>query len=460
MWKGSKGAVDTGGFATDSPWIYVDGNDFDNRNIMQELFSWVGRDAYPTGGMCTVYDLHGFDKTYQPKVVYHIVKLRFGKDKNSRRCLRGVFPRISPTSTSNWRRLLRYFWRFLLMAFIFPEDKADFEAPNGITYAWRDKWVVKSFHGTVHVGDNPPDEEDVSIGDLWYCTKADDLTLYVYVNETDEWVSASPPVSLDGIESNVAGLNAAVDELRFITAKQGTETDASAQFHIAQLAHDTHKKVEEIENTEEVLGEQVEENRLAIADHELRIRQNIITVQEEIEQLAPSFERGVWNFSSRKPDSGQYALLRFFTYDQPELRRQTCSNALTGATRLIATHLSLCNRAYDGCVAQYDAYKPGTAQTCLMVVVSFYTSDWNNAVRVEFHTFDEKGAEHTFANVEEDNYLDLFNLQDDGFKVSMIDACLGKKDDIYTFEIRPVQSLGVPGDQLASSFSRLTTRLM
>ena len=32
------------------------------------------------------------------------------------------------------------------MAFIFPEDKADFTAPNGVTYAWDgDKWVTKTF---------------------------------------------------------------------------------------------------------------------------------------------------------------------------------------------------------------------------------------------------------------------------------------------------------------------------
>ena len=34
----------------------------------------------------------------------------------------------------------------------------------------------------------------------------------------------------------------------------------------------------------------------------------------------------------------------------------------------------------------------------------------------------------------------------------MIDACLGKKDDIYTFEIRPVQSLGVPGGPTGVKF--------
>ena len=32
------------------------------------------------------------------------------------------------------------------MAFIFPEDKADFTAPNGVTYSWDGtKWVTKTF---------------------------------------------------------------------------------------------------------------------------------------------------------------------------------------------------------------------------------------------------------------------------------------------------------------------------
>ena len=32
------------------------------------------------------------------------------------------------------------------MAFIFPEDKADFTAPNGVTYAWDgNKWRTKKY---------------------------------------------------------------------------------------------------------------------------------------------------------------------------------------------------------------------------------------------------------------------------------------------------------------------------
>ena len=34
------------------------------------------------------------------------------------------------------------------MAFIFPEDKADFKAPNGVTYSWDGvKWRTKTYSG-------------------------------------------------------------------------------------------------------------------------------------------------------------------------------------------------------------------------------------------------------------------------------------------------------------------------
>ena len=55
------------------------------------------------------------------------------------------------------------------MAFVFPEDKADFLAPNGVTYSWDgEKWVVRAFQGSdgssVYIGEDPPDEpaEEIS----------------------------------------------------------------------------------------------------------------------------------------------------------------------------------------------------------------------------------------------------------------------------------------------------------
>ena len=90
------------------------------------------------------------------------------------------------------------------MAFVFPEDKNDFRAPNGVVYKWDGtKWVVKAFRSTddflVTLDDDAPEEP--KRGDLWFDTKADELTLYLYTGT--EWVPASPPVSLDGIEAQI-----------------------------------------------------------------------------------------------------------------------------------------------------------------------------------------------------------------------------------------------------------------
>ena len=65
------------------------------------------------------------------------------------------------------------------MAFVFPELKDDFTAPNGVTYSWLDdRWIVRSFKtpggNDVAVSEDPP--LDAEVGDLWYCTQPDDLT--------------------------------------------------------------------------------------------------------------------------------------------------------------------------------------------------------------------------------------------------------------------------------------------
>ena len=88
----------------------------------------------------------------------------------------------------------------------FPVDKSDFAAPNGVTYAWDEvdeKWRVKAFRSIddfiVEIGDTPPD--DAKVGDLWFDTTEDSLTLFLYTG--DEWVSAAPPVSLDGVNATI-----------------------------------------------------------------------------------------------------------------------------------------------------------------------------------------------------------------------------------------------------------------
>ena len=67
-----------------------------------------------------------------------------------------------------------------------------------------------------HVGENPP--ADAKVGDLWYCTKPDDLTLYVLAEKVDDgddvWAAAAPPVSLDGIRDDMQSIDNTLSEVR------------------------------------------------------------------------------------------------------------------------------------------------------------------------------------------------------------------------------------------------------
>ena len=97
---------------------------------------------------------------------------------------------------------------------------------DGALFVWsEDSWIqvggAVDFSAAVHVGDTPPD--DPKEGALWWSSAGDELTLYIYVLQVaapladgaaeGDWVPASPPVSLDGIEQHTMELEANVQAL-------------------------------------------------------------------------------------------------------------------------------------------------------------------------------------------------------------------------------------------------------
>jgi hypothetical protein len=77
--------------------------------------------------------------------------------------------------------------------------------PDGLTTQEDyNRWLYDTLEKIdLWVGDDPP--ADPLVGQLWFCTAPDDLTLYVYDGAV--WVPAAPPVSLDGIESSIASID-------------------------------------------------------------------------------------------------------------------------------------------------------------------------------------------------------------------------------------------------------------
>ena len=68
----------------------------------------------------------------------------------------------------------------------------------------------------------PPDP--AKIGDLWYDSKPDELTLYLYTGA--EWVPAAPPVSLDGINATIEAALIVQNDLLNEQAVQNSQINA------------------------------------------------------------------------------------------------------------------------------------------------------------------------------------------------------------------------------------------
>ena len=90
-----------------------------------------------------------------------------------------------------------------------------------VTYVFNEpkkQWINVN-GGIVSVQGKPPATPQT--GSLWFDTEDDDLTLYIYTGS--EWVSASPPVSLDGIEASIASVDAELMKINANVAMNKSE---------------------------------------------------------------------------------------------------------------------------------------------------------------------------------------------------------------------------------------------
>ena len=302
------------------------------------------------------------------------------------------------------------------MAFEFPADKLDFTASNGITYTYRDDaWQVKSFGVDnsdeiaeilaelqqevdalpVTIADDPP--ADPERGDLWFCSKSDDLSLYIYLTE---WTVASPPISTDEIESIATNAEA--------RAEEANQKASFVQFQLDQQA-------------EIFRWDQERQDGL------------ILTLEEELEQLVPSLERGVWNYepNSDWTPGGNYILVEKFLdeSDQEQLctdQLQACSDACDPSDVPCVT---ACSREFDRCRSAIQGGK------------WLLTNDWTKAESIGVAFDDVRGTTHTFDNVVPGMIIDVFNVNDEGFMFGEITE-FNKGIDGVTIKFKLLRSFG------------------
>ena len=249
----------------------------------------------------------------------------------------------------------------------------------------------------VVIDENRP-QVGVYQGMLWFDASEDDYTLYIY--DGNEWVPAAPPVSLEGIEQSITGLASAIDELKTITTRQGTDI-ADAQSTLYGFATALQQQ-----------GNQ------------------IIELEEEIESIAPSLDRGKWNLAALGAGvtlaSGEYAMGIGVDSVYCQEKYLECL-AAAGQDEVAKTE---CNRLMGECETAKDAGE------------EYFINDWSHATFLHFHKTDSEGKEHTFADYKVGMFIDLFDQGDTGFAVFEITAEPELDGDVYTIGVTPIQHEG------------------
>ena len=201
-----------------------------------------------------------------------------------------------------------------MAAFQFPDPALQTTVTNpitGSTYQWKEppgKWVVtvkmRDVGDIIWEGDNPPDP----IGDykLWYST--DTLELYFYYCDaagTCAWVPTSVPIQvLEDLNAFAAQAEVDIDQLQY---KQQLLQNALDQLYLDNQLDATDQDLDDLRT--QVNGNSYTNNQQSQAivnleqlivqnfeEHE-EIKNDIIELEEEIDAIAPSVERGTWRMT-------------------------------------------------------------------------------------------------------------------------------------------------------------------
>ena len=235
----------------------------------------------------------------------------------------------------------------------------------------------------------PPSVE----GQLWFCTAADDLTLYVYDGAV--WVPAAPPVSLDGVQSAIASIDEQLLKVNANVAMNKSELD------------------------EKALDIQLDQDRQDAEIQELH---------EKVDGIAEEFDRGKWAHVTEKPTSGQYALGVKATKEYCQEQYAKCVEDAAGDP----TKLSECTRQMGDCENEEDAGG------------SVYVSSWGGVDHISVHTEESDGETHGFADYTVGKYIEILNEGDEGNATYQITEDAVIADGIAVIAVADIQHTGKP----------------
>lgn len=164
-----------------------------------------------------------------------------------------------------------------------------------------------------------------------------------------------------------------------------------------------------------------------------RVDGQLATLEEEIELLAPSLDRGAWNYTTNpEPEEGEYTLIKeYLTEAQQKTQCNIAYSKCQEEAGDDVDKLAKCNREHSKC------YEEVVKEPDKLVVT---TDDWYQAIKIVFNDIDANGTIHAWKGIEPQYLIDVFNEEDDGFMVAKQKQDENKPNE---FEITIQQARGL-----------------
>ena len=321
---------------------------------------------------------------------------------------------------------------------------------TGVTYEYDgEKWVIISTPGqeqgeqlgedlaalTSRVADGETTQEQI----LETITNAVDLEYVlnngavadkgmILTDAEDTLIGIAPDEALITIASDTSKKNPRlrfthIDEMNYPNAQAQIELDQDGtrvDFEFDQAINDVHFRFDDEEKF--VLNKDGDAQFIGKVEGEPGTQNNefvtygqLTTLEEEIEQLAPSLERGSWTYTSNYPPAqGQYTLVKeILDEDEQEVLCQTTYTECVAAAAGNVEALNACNRNLLSCQDNIVGTKVIT------------TAEFVEATRIYFNDIDANGTTHSWAEIPPDHFIDIFNEADENFLVGDITSHTG-----------------------------------
>ena len=172
-----------------------------------------------------------------------------------------------------------------------------------------------------------------------------------------------------------------------------------------------------------------------LKEDQLRQDKAIIVLENEIEQIAPSFARGtwIWDDGDGYADAGEYVMRGTQTQESRDAMLEPFQQTLTEclASAGSPSDQSVCTRAYDDATADIPQVGEGIV-----------TYDWELCNEIEFSNYDSQGNLQSFSNVEVGQILDMICPDGSFMTAEITKVTAGQWYENPVLEFTPITTKG------------------